>query len=172
MIHNISAPLLACSDSENNHVSLALSKGMRWTMSIPQPSSLNQKPRVGTSLVVQWLRLHASTAGSAGSIAGWGAKILYSTWCSQKKGNNKQKNKSRVAVFSLHGGRGCTWFLLSGAWHAGTFNRHPSKGQLGSSHVLDGKTQENRNFPELPQERTPTAVFFTVSQTFPHFCIH
>ena len=29
----------------------------------------------GTSLVVQWLRLHASTAGGAGLISGWGTKI-------------------------------------------------------------------------------------------------
>lgn len=64
-------------------------------MSIPQPSSLNQKPRVGTSLVVRWLRLHASTVGSAGSVAGQGAKILYAAWCSQKeKGNNINKRPS------------------------------------------------------------------------------
>jgi len=30
-----------------------------------------------TSLVVQWLRLHASNAGDAGSIPGQGTKILY-----------------------------------------------------------------------------------------------
>ena len=30
---------------------------------------------LGTSLVVQWLRLHASTVGSLGSILGWGTKI-------------------------------------------------------------------------------------------------
>ena len=30
-----------------------------------------------TSLVVQWLRLHASNAGNAGSIPGQGTKILY-----------------------------------------------------------------------------------------------
>ena len=30
---------------------------------------------VGTSLVVQWLGLHASTAGGQGSIPGWGTKI-------------------------------------------------------------------------------------------------
>ena len=29
----------------------------------------------GTSLVVQWSRLHASKAGSVGSIPGWGTKI-------------------------------------------------------------------------------------------------
>ena len=30
---------------------------------------------MGTSLVVQWLRLHASTAGGEGSVSGWGTKI-------------------------------------------------------------------------------------------------
>ena len=53
--------------------------------------SLNRQPTrfsnmsVGTSLVVQWLRLRASTAGDAGSIPGWGTKILHAAWCSQKK---------------------------------------------------------------------------------------
>ena len=32
--------------------------------------------RGGTSLVVQWLRHHASNAGGTGSIPGWRSKIL------------------------------------------------------------------------------------------------
>ena len=39
-----------------------------------------------TSLVVQWLRLRASTAGGMGSIPGWGTKILHAVW----RGQNKQ----------------------------------------------------------------------------------
>ena len=39
------------------------------------------------SLVVQRLRLHASTVGGTGSIPGWGTKILHAAWCSQKKKN-------------------------------------------------------------------------------------
>ena len=35
----------------------------------------------GTSLVVQWLRLHASTAGGASSIPGPGTKIPHAAWC-------------------------------------------------------------------------------------------
>ena len=31
----------------------------------------------GTSMEVQWLRLHASTGGGMGLIPGWGAKILH-----------------------------------------------------------------------------------------------
>ena len=38
---------------------------------------------MGTSLAVQWLRLHASTSGGAGSIPGWGTKISYAAWHSQ-----------------------------------------------------------------------------------------
>ena len=34
----------------------------------------------GTSLAVQWLRLHTSTAGGAGLISGWGTKILHAMW--------------------------------------------------------------------------------------------
>ena len=35
----------------------------------------------GTSLVVQWLRLYASTAGGTGSIPCQGTKILHDTGC-------------------------------------------------------------------------------------------
>ena len=39
----------------------------------------------GTSLVVQWLRTHTSTAGGMSAIPGWGTKIPHALWCSQKK---------------------------------------------------------------------------------------
>ena len=32
---------------------------------------------LGTSLAVQWLRLHTATAGGTGSIPDWGTKILH-----------------------------------------------------------------------------------------------
>ena len=35
---------------------------------------LKKLVRIGVSLVVQWLRLHAPTAGAQGSIPGWGTK--------------------------------------------------------------------------------------------------
>ena len=41
----------------------------------------------GTSLVVQWLRLHAPSAGSLGSIPGWGTKISHATQHGQIKIN-------------------------------------------------------------------------------------
>ena len=39
----------------------------------------------GTSLVVQWLRLHASNAGGTRLIPGQGIKIPNAMRCSQKK---------------------------------------------------------------------------------------
>ena len=33
-------------------------------------------------MVVQWLGLHASTAGGVGSIPGGGAKVLFTVYCS------------------------------------------------------------------------------------------
>ena len=39
----------------------------------------------GTSLAVQWFRLHASTAGGTGLIPGQGIKIPHTSWCRQKK---------------------------------------------------------------------------------------
>ena len=38
----------------------------------------------GSSLAVQWLRLHSSTAEGAGWIPGQRTKILYATQCGQK----------------------------------------------------------------------------------------
>ena len=38
----------------------------------------------GTSLVVQWLGLHASNAGGVGSVPGRRTKIPHATWHSQK----------------------------------------------------------------------------------------
>ena len=46
--------------------------------------------RRGTSLVVQWLRLHTSSAVGLGSIPGQGTKILHITRHSQKKKKKKK----------------------------------------------------------------------------------
>ena len=40
----------------------------------------------GTLLVVQWLRVRASTAAGMGSIPGWGTKILHAVWLEKKAG--------------------------------------------------------------------------------------
>ena len=42
----------------------------------------------GTSLVVQWLRLYASTTGDMGSIPGGGTKIPQAAWCGPNNNNN------------------------------------------------------------------------------------
>ena len=52
--------------------------------------------RGGDFLVVQWLRLHASTAGGTGSIPGWGTKIPHATW----HGPEKKKKKRKILVKS------------------------------------------------------------------------
>ena len=38
---------------------------------------------LGTSLVVKWLRFHASTAGDVGLIPAWRNEILHAMWCGQ-----------------------------------------------------------------------------------------
>lgn len=45
----------------------------------------NVRPRLETSLEVQWLRLPASIVGSMGPIPGHGNKSLHTTQHSQKK---------------------------------------------------------------------------------------
>ena len=40
-------------------------------------------PIIGTSLVVQWLRLHISTAGGTGLILSWGTKISNAAQCGE-----------------------------------------------------------------------------------------
>ena len=47
----------------------------------------------GNSLVVQWLGLHASTAGGMGSIPCPGSKILHVTWPGQKEKKKEEKQQ-------------------------------------------------------------------------------
>ena len=56
-------------------------RGRGWS-----DASICQKmPRIGTSLVVQWLRLHASTAGGAGLSPGQGTKVPQASGAAKKK---------------------------------------------------------------------------------------
>ena len=51
--------------------------------------------KIGTSLVVQWLRLCASNAGGTGLIPGWGTKIPHAAGCAPpKKSILRKKNKT------------------------------------------------------------------------------
>ena len=42
---------------------------------------------LGTSPTAQWLRLHTSTAGSAGSLPGGGINIPHASWYGKQKKN-------------------------------------------------------------------------------------
>ena len=46
---------------------------------------------MGNSLVVQWLGLHTSSAGSTGSTPDWGTKIPHVVQCGQKKKKKEMK---------------------------------------------------------------------------------
>ena len=48
-------------------------------------ASLRKTQKTGTSVVVQWLRLRASTAGGTGLILGWEAKIPHPGPAKKKK---------------------------------------------------------------------------------------
>ena len=48
-------------------------------------NTAKKKTCVGTSPMVQWLRLHASTAGSMGSTPEQGSEISHAVWHSHKK---------------------------------------------------------------------------------------
>ena len=55
----------------------------------------------GTSLAVQQLGLHASTAGGTGLIPGRGTKILHAPRCGPKQTKTENKNnKKQITVFS------------------------------------------------------------------------
>ena len=56
--------------------------------------TLEEKPS-RTSLVVQWLRRHASTVGGVGSIPGGGAKIPHAMQCSLGKKKKKVFKQAR-----------------------------------------------------------------------------
>ena len=55
---------------------------------------------LGTSLVVQWLRLHASTAEGTGSIPGGRNKISHATRHDQKK-KKKDAGNSDILLLCL-----------------------------------------------------------------------
>ena len=72
----------------------------RWgSMDVHFPSILfflQNKKQGGNSLVVQWLGLRASTAGSMGSIPGRGTKIPPCCAVRPKKINKKQRESEKV----------------------------------------------------------------------------
>ena len=77
----------------------------------------------GNSPAVQWLRLHASPAGSMDSIPGWGTKISHATWHGQK-GKKQYTNTTTCSslVFALRLQSVCwsPWALILLGAHQGT----------------------------------------------------
>ena len=63
-------------------------------------SCLGRKAELRTSLVVQWLRLHASNAGGVGLIPGRGTKIPHATQCSEME-SKVQMSLNRISASSL-----------------------------------------------------------------------
>ena len=77
------------SEKENKHhclLAFLFLKTCLWKKKKKQLASeaLIQQAFTGTSLVVQWLRFHSSTAGGTGLIPGPGTKIPHATWHGQK----------------------------------------------------------------------------------------
>ena len=52
---------------------------------------MSKNKGAGTSLEVQWLRLQASNAATAGSTPGWGTKIPHAPQPKKKKLKNKKQ---------------------------------------------------------------------------------
>ena len=63
--------------------------------------SWNYLGKLRTCLAVQWLRLHASTLGGAGSISGQGTKIPQATQCGQKNKKKREREQGPPLSYSL-----------------------------------------------------------------------
>ena len=72
-------------------------------MRLREVKMLVQSHTTGTSLVVQRLRLCASTAGGAGSIPGLGIKIPHAAWFSQRNKKNPKQTKKQSHTASERG---------------------------------------------------------------------
>ena len=59
------------------------------------PNRMAERKQNRNSLVVQWLGLHASTAGGLGSIPGQGTKIPQASWWGQKQTNKQKPNDTK-----------------------------------------------------------------------------
>ena len=60
-----------------------------------------KKSQWGTSLVVQWSGLRASTAGDMGLIPGWGTKITHATMWPKKKRKKKSQWNTTTCFFEV-----------------------------------------------------------------------
>ena len=62
------------------------------------------KSRSGTSLAVQWLRLHAIPAEGMGSIPGGRTRSPHATWWGQKLKKRKEERRSNFIISEDWGG--------------------------------------------------------------------
>ena len=60
----------------------------------------NENYSLGTSLVVQWLRLHASNAGGTGLIPGQGSKIPHGERPKKERGVSLLMNKIKYSALN------------------------------------------------------------------------
>ena len=63
---------------------------------------IENRRRIRTSIAVQWLRIHAFTAGGAGSIPVWGTKILSAVQNGQKKKKKEFIDKLLESISELN----------------------------------------------------------------------
>ena len=98
----------------------------------------------GSSLVVQWLRLHPSIAAGTGSIPGWGTKIPHAKWCGPKL--KKKKKKTTVPL--------------------GNVSQDPLQNGFSSKFELQEERSSSASLSTLRAENPtfPSSVFFTPSQ--------
>ena len=71
---------------------------------------------IRTSLVVQWLRLLASSARGVGSMPGWGIKVLHAT-CMAKSKNKKKIIAESAPPRLFHNSSSCPDSRLVGDKH-------------------------------------------------------
>ena len=65
---------------------------------------------LGTSLVIQWLRLYASTSGGTGSIPGQGTEIPCAVWHGQNNNSNKKNENLSLRFCPLK--PNCTFVMV------------------------------------------------------------
>ena len=75
------------------------SSSREWvTIKLQEPNSgySERSERWGTSLAVQWLKLHASIARGTGLTPGWRTKSPHAIWYSQKKKKKHQREREKL----------------------------------------------------------------------------
>ena len=72
---------------------------------------------LGTSLVVQWVRIRASAAGCVGSIPGWGTNIPHAAQCGSPPKTQKQNPSLNQVSYSMSiCSRGIRWTCMERLW--------------------------------------------------------